>query len=475
MSVRSPLDAALRTGPESVGSEHARAAANRNWVLALLLAVYVCNFIDRTILSVLQQPIMEELHLSDWQLGLLSGPSFALFYAVLGLPIARLAEFHNRSTIICIALALWSGMTALCGLASSYAQLFLFRVGVGVGEAGCTPPAQSLISDYFEARKRTTAMAVYSLGVPMGILLGATLGGFIAERFGWRAAFFFAGVPGLLLAVAVKLTIREPQRGASDAKQVLSASEITPGIRDVCRSMWTNLALRHLTIGSVLASLGGYGIAAFSATYFMRAFELGPARAGLIAGIASGLSCGIGTLLGGILTDRVGHRDSRWYAWLPAVGLVLAVPLYLLSFWQMELSWAAALLAAPGVFHYLYLGPTYGVLHNLVSARERATASALLILLMSLIGLGIGPPLVGVLSDAVAHSAFTAGEYSTMCLTHGVSGAVAGGLAQSCRIASAHGLRVGLSCCVLVFLWAALHYYLAGHALARSPRIRGAA
>jgi len=467
MTAPSPLGATLRHS--TTGIEARSAGAHRNWVLAALLAVYVCNFIDRTLLSVLQQPIMDELHLTDWQLGLLGGPSFALFYAALGIPIARLAERHNRVTIISIALALWSGMTALCGFASSYAQLFLFRVGVGIGEAGCTPPAQALISDYFEPRRRTTAMAVYSLGVPAGILFGAMLGGFVAERYGWRAAFLIMGAPGLLLAIIVKLTIREPRRGAADEKDLQSIAEIVPGIRDVCRTMWSDRALRHVTIGSALSSLSGYGIAAFGATYFMRAFELGPARAGFIAGIASGISCGTGTLLGGVLADRAGRSNRGWYGWLPAIGLIVCVPLYLLAFSQPTLAWAAATFAVPGIFHYLYLGPTYGVLHNRISSRERATASALLILVMSLIGLGIGPPLVGALSDATAHQVFAAGDYATACLGRDAN------LATACRMASASGLRVGLSACVLVFLWAALHFYWVGRALVRRQRDTSAA
>jgi MFS family permease len=431
------------------------------WVLGLLLAVYVSNFIDRTILSVLQQPIKEEFRLADWQLGLLGGLSFALLYSILGVPIARLAERRNRVSIITVALLVWSAMTALCGLASGYAQLLLCRVGVGVGEAGATPPAQSLISDYFPPERRATALSIYGLGVPIGSLLGSVVGGFIAQQWGWRAAFFAVGVPGLFLALLVRFTLREPPRGHSEGGGAVAEA---PSTGTIVRVLWAKPAFRQLAAGMTVTSFAGYAMSAFAATYLMRAFHLNVAQAGLIAGLVNGLSAAAGTLLGGLLTDWAGRGDRRWYVWIPALGLVLSAPLYVAAYLQADLRVVLILLIVPGVLHYLYLGPTYAVMHNMVAPRMRATATALLLLVLNLIGLGFGPTLLGLASDIFAHSAF-AGDFAVAC----PGGMPAKGATESaslaCRAASATGLQWAMVVCSTIYVWAAAHYALAGRRL----------
>lgn len=429
----------------------------RRWVLGVLVAVYTSNFIDRTILSALAQPIKNELLISDWQIGLLGGLSFALFYSTLGVPIARWSEHWNRTSIITIALTVWSAMTALCGLATTYVQLLLCRVGVGIGEAGATPPAQSLISDYFPPHQRTTALSIYMLGVPLGSLLGAALGGYVAQTWGWRAAFFAVGLPGLVLAVLVRFTIKEPPRGHSEG---VAATAPPPPLTAVVRLLWSKPSFRHLVAGITLASFTGYAMVAFTAAYFVRTHEMSLAQAGLVAGVIGGGAAAVGTLLGGVTTDRLGSGDKRWYTRVPAIGLALAAPLYMLAYLQTNWMMALALLLAPGVLHYTYLGPTYGLVQNMVEPRMRATATALLLLVINLIGLGLGPPLVGLLSDIIAASTVVGRPdlhaFSLVC------GAQAGGEnSAKCAAASAHGLKWALIASMPIFLWASLHYFRA--------------
>lgn len=431
------------------------------WVLALLLVVYASNFIDRTILSVLAQPIKEELHLADWQLGVLGGLSFAVLYSLLGIPIARLAERRSRVPIITAALVVWSAMTVLSGMVATYLQLVLCRIGVGIGEAGCTPPAQSLISDYFPPERRATALSIYGLGVPIGVLLGSVIGGSIAQQWGWRTAFFLVGAPGLVLAVLVRLTLREPPRGHSERVGPVADATST---WDVARTLWGKPAFRHLAAGITVASFAGYAISAFEATYLMRAFHLNVAQAGVIAGLVSGLSAAAGTLLGGFLTDWAGRRDRRWYVWIPAIGLALSAPFYVAAYLQTDLRLVIALLIPPGVLHVLYLGPTYSVMHNMVQPRMRATATALVLFVLNIVGLGLGPTLLGLASDLFAVAAFR-GDFVALC-PGGVPRADAlASTAQACRAASATGLAWAIVAFSPVYLWAGAHYALAGRRL----------
>ncbi len=433
----------------------ATSTRDANYALGLLLLVYTSNFVDRMILSVLAQPIKHELGLADWQIGALGGLSFALVYSVLGLPIARLAERTNRVWIIAVATAVWSGMSALCGLAGSFSQLVMFRVGVGIGEAGATPPAHSLISDYFPPRRRATALSIYGLGVPLGSMLGAVVGGLAAQAWGWRSAFFVVGLPGLVLAVVTGLTVREPVRGGWDRATETPA---TPSLAAVASLLWSRPSFRHLIAGIVLASFGGYAMVAFTASFFIRSFGLDLARAGLVTGIAGGCAAALGTLLGGLSTDAAGRGDRRWYAWIPSIGLLAAGPLYALTFLQTTWPLAALLLTCASVFQYAYLGPTYALMHNMVEPRMRATAAALMLLVVNLVGLGLGPLLAGLLSDALADRAFGEGR-ALACA------AAEGALAARCSAAAATGLGHALTLTAVVFAWAALHYARAARCL----------
>ncbi len=448
------------------------------WVLALLVAVYTSNFIDRTILAVLQQPIKEELKLSDAQLGLLGGFAFAAFYATLGVPIARLAERRSRRTIITISLVIWSAMTALCGGATSYPALFALRVGVGVGEAGASPPAHSLIADYFPRHLRATALSIYSLGIPLGVLFGALLGGVIAQRFGWRPAFVVVGVPGLILAVLTQFTLREPRRGGSEVGERSLAAQIegAPSFRAVLGRLGGKPAFLHLAAGASLAAFASYGIGAFSGPYFIRTFHFGLQQTGLVLALINGVAAAVGTLSGGLTADWAAKRDPRWYMWIPALGQLIAAPLYIAGYLTPSWPMAVAILMFPPIFQYVYLGPSFGVMHNMVSPRMRATSTALLFLAINFIGLGFGPTLVGLASDLYAAHHFTAalphaGAFARLCPggKAGPSAAVAVGLA--CKSASAFGVRWAIVTGALVYLWAALHYALAARTVAKDMAV----
>lgn len=471
-------------------------------VLGLLLAAYTVNFIDRTIIAIVGPAIRADLGLSSTQIGMLGGLYFALLYTVLGIPLARLAERTSRVNILVVSLVVWSAFTALCGAATNFAMLALFRFGVGVGEAGCTPPAHSLISDYFEPRKRATAMAVYGLGVPLGVMFGAAAGGWIAQHLGWRAAFIVIGVPGVILAVIFKLLGKEPPRGHADRELRIAAGQpdepAPPAppfsfgheIREVgavAKALFGKWPVFHMCIGVTLVSFAAYGANQFTPQYFITAFGLDLTTVGLIIGLIAGISAGAGTLLGGILADRLGRRNAAWYALTPAFGLAICVPLYLLAFIQPSWQSATLVLLIPGLFHYTYLGPTFAVVQNSVDVRRRATATAVLFLFLNLIALGGGPPFTGWVIDQLAQVRFAgvgagnvwslihgwlvgaapAADFATAC-PGGVAAQSAGpAAAQACRAALSEGTRGGLVVTVFFYAWASLHYFLAAKGMAR--------
>jgi MFS family permease len=469
----------------------------KNLVLALLVLAYTFNFIDRTIIATIGQAIKLDLKISDTQLGLLGGLYFALLYTLLGIPIARIAERSSRVSIITWAIVIWSVFTALCGMAANFAQLALFRFGVGVGEAGLTPPAHSLISDYFEAKKRASALSVYSFGLPLGVMFGAVLGGWLAQNYSWRIAFMAVGLPGVFVAVAIKLLIQEPPRGHSEV-----AAPATPGAEAtaraapalaaelkelgvVTRAMLAHKPVLHMSLGITVASIGSFGSGSFVPAYFIRTFGLTFTQVGLITGLVSGFSSGVGTLLGGFVADRLARRDPRWYALTPAIGLAIAAPLYITAYLQDSWKTAAFILLLPGIFHYTYMGPTFGVLQNAVETHRRATAVALLLFFLNLIALGGGAPLAGWVIDHFAAfnhahpgvnslAASLGGFFSTD--TQAFQVACPGGVAPAgsaadavslCAGSTALGTRQGILLMLCFYFWAALHYLLASLSLAR--------
>ncbi|MFL0670731.1 MAG: spinster family MFS transporter [Erythrobacter sp.] len=369
--------------------------------LWILLIVYVFNFIDRQIVNILAEPIARDLQLSDTQIGLMTGLAFALFYTVLGIPIARLADRGSTSLpkLIAAALAVWSLMTALCGLAQNFAQLLLARIGVGVGEAGCTPPAHSLISDMVPPEKRASALAFYSLGIPVGTLMGMIIGGTLADFVGWREAFLIVGLPGVALALVVWFVLKDPRQ--SDAATILRAQNqpaalpLGQAVREV---MASRAYLLLLCAGSAAAFLA-YGKTTWTTIFFQRTHDLTPGQVGLWFGLITGVGGAMGTFLGGYLADRFGAINRRHVLSAPAIGMALAVPLAIAAYHAPTWPLALILLFVPTVMNSLYYGPTYSAAQGLVPLRARAIAAATLLFFQNLIGLGLGPLFFGMLSD----------------------------------------------------------------------------
>lgn len=373
--------------------------STRRYALGLITTVYVFNFIDRQILAILLPAIKAEYGVDDWVLGFLAGSAFALFYATLGVPIALLADRVNRRNLISISLMIWSAMTALCGLATSVVQLALARIGVGVGEAGFSPPAHSLIADYYPPEKRSTAMGVLSLGISLGIMIAYLGGGWIAQNIGWREAFFVVGVPGLLLALIFRVTVTEPQRGYADG---LLDSEERYGVIDVARFLLRRRSFIHLALGAGLSSFNAYAILSFFPSFLVRSHGMDLAQIGAYLGIIIGVSTGIGYVGGGYLADRVGATDRRRALQVVAVtqllGWLFVFPLYTLE----NRYWVLAVFFLPSMLTNVYLPTAFAQTQGLVGIRMRSVASALMLFVLNIIGLGLGPQIAGILSDALA-------------------------------------------------------------------------
>lgn len=362
-------------------------------VLAMLLVAYIFNFLDRQILGILAQPIKDDLGLTDAQFGAIGGLAFALLYSLLGLPLAMLADRTSRSGVIAASLAVWSGFTALCGTAASFSQMFLFRLGVGIGEAGGVAPSYALIADYFPPERRARALAIFSLGVPVGLGAGTLLGAYIAARVDWRAAFLVMGVAGILFAPVFKLVVRDRPRGdattrLSDLFAVFPAIARKP-------TFWL------LAFGASLSSLCGYGLAVWIPSVLMRSLDMTLIEAGQFMGSLLLVGGTAGVFLGGWLADRLGTRDRRWYAWLPAIAWLVTAPLYAAGLLSENLVLIWALLLVPNALNILWLGPVTTAIQHIVTPERRATASGAFLLINNLIGLGVGPLLIGAISDSL--------------------------------------------------------------------------
>ena len=435
--LRRPGEVSSAATAPTGGSAPAFTQAYRAYALGLLVVVYVLNFVDRQILTILAKPIADELQFSDTQLGLLTGPAFALFYTFAGIPIARWADVGVRRSIIALALLIWSGMTALTAGASSLTQLALARVGVGVGEAGCSPPAHSLISDLFPLERRATALAIYSLGIPIGASLGSLIGGWLGQLYGWRVAFLAVGVPGVLLALIVRFTLREPPRAATLRKR--------DSVREVFAFMLRRRAFVHMSIGASLHAFYGYGAASFIPVFLIRVhgFALGELGTWLAAiGLTTGV---LGTYLGGAVSDRLASAGARWYMRVPAFASIIGLPFAFLFYLWPE-GRTAILLSIPGaLLGPIYLGPTFAMTQSLVRPDMRALASAILLFIINLIGLGLGPWFVGMLSDALKPT------YGVDAIRYALLGTVVVGAA-----------------------WSSVHYLLASRTLEADLRAKDA-
>ena len=388
---------------QGIASPATGVSAETRTMLWILLIVYIFNFLDRQIVNILAEPIKTDLGLSDTQLGLLAGPAFAVFYALLGIPIARYADKDgtNRVRLIALALAIWSAMTAVCGLAQNFVQLLFARIGVGVGEAGCTPAAHSLISDSVAPEKRSSAIAFYGLGVPIGSLLGLIIGGIVNDLYGWRIALMLVGAPGLLLTLVVLFVMREPRhsRTAEAAATAAAVTRLSTG--EAMREIFTSRAFIYILIASSVVAFLGYGKALWTISFFIRSHGLSTTEAGLSMAVVLGLAGVFGTWLGGKMADKFGARDKRHILTFPAYGMALAAPILFLGYFMEDWRVAVALLIIPTILNSAYYGPAYACVQGLVRPQARAVAASIMLFGQNLIGLGFGPFLFGVLSDAL--------------------------------------------------------------------------
>jgi predicted MFS family arabinose efflux permease len=368
-------------------------------VLAMLVLVYTFNFIDRQIVGILAVPIKADLGLTDTQLGLMGGLAFALFYTLLGIPIAMLADRSNRTTIMTVALVVWSAMTAVCGFAQNFWQLFLARLGVGVGEAGGVAPAYSLVADYFPPHQRARALGVYSFGVPIGSALGIVFGGVIASLVDWRTAFIVVGIAGVLLAPVFKLVVREPRRGRFDAGGRAAAPV---GFGEVMRTLFSKPSFWGLSFGASASSMMGYGMFFWLPSFFVRSYGLTLLEASLYYGAILLVGGIAGIWLGGSLADRFGAARKRAYAIIPAVAFIATIPFYVAAVTSSSLALSFALFLVPTALGLVWLGPVLSSIQHVVPPHMRATASAIFLFVNNLIGIGLGTVALGALSDALS-------------------------------------------------------------------------
>lgn len=373
--------------------------ARPHYVLAVLVLVYAVNFIDRNLLPILLEPIKQELGATDTQMGWLIGFAFAVFYTLAGIPLARLADHGSRRGLMSIGIAFWSLMTAASGLVGSYGQLAVARIAVGVGEASATPAAHAMIADLFPPRRRARALSIYSTGANFGVLFGLLLGGLIQQRFGWRAAFVLIGLPGLLIALLVRATLPEPRRGEAEG---LADPGVAPDVTTTLRHLASLATFRHLAIASGLYGICCYGLVAWAPAFLMRVHALGPAETGLKSGLAIGLAGAVGTVSIGILTDRLVERDRRWLLWIPAAAAAIQIPFHALFVFSATAD-AAILALVPICFLNGIFGALgYTLAQGLAPVRMRAMASATLLFFLNIVGMGLGPMVVGWLNDGLA-------------------------------------------------------------------------
>jgi len=408
-------------------------ARSRGYVLALLAALSAFNFLDQQVMAIVLESVRQEFSLSDVQLGLLSGLAFAALYTTLSIPAGVWAVNHSRVNLIAAAATVWGALTVLCGLAQSFTQLLLGRIGVGVGEAGGMPPSQALVSDLYGPSERGTALAILAAGVNAGVFLAFLVGGFVAHRYGWRVAFIAVGIPPVVLAVLLRLTVREPVRAASREAGTERSSAL---VATTVTRIWADPVLRQLCFASTLTMAVGYGALPWIPSYLVRSHGLDIATIGALLSVLIGLGGALGTYLGGKVSDVLGRRDARWSLWVVAAVFAVARPFAMGFYLVADTALALALFVLPAMAGAVHMGPSFAVLHERMEPRLRPIASAVLLLILNFIGLGLGPLIVGALSQWVF-----------------------AGYGQ-------HSLRYALAAIQLVGIWGAVHYYVAGRRLA---------
>jgi len=381
----------------------------RTYTLCMLTLIYAISVMDRKIITILQEPIKREFALSDWQLGLMSGFAFVSLYVVLGIPVARAADRGvNRVSIIAYSLIIWSAATAACGFVQNYAQLVASRIAVGIGEAGFGPPAQSLIADHYVPTERGRAMGIFALAAPAGIILGLGLGGAVSQAFGWRVALLLVGLPGVLLALILKLTVKDPRN--SEAAEAPAARPTASSLREAAKVMAAKRSYVLLLCGASTGAFANLGLQSWYPSFFVRSFGMSLGAVGVTWGIAAGVAGLLGAYGGGWLADRFGARDPKFVLLVPAVAMLLSIPFQIVA--VLAGSWLLALLflLVPTALNAMYIAPTMSLNQSLAPTSLRATSAAFSTLVVNLVGLGLGPVLLGLVSDIFASIAGDTGE-----------------------------------------------------------------
>jgi len=430
----------MSTQDATAGESSSMTPNYRMYTMMVLLLAYTSSYVDRQIMGILIEPIKADLQLSDTQMGFMSGIAFAIFYATLGIPIAFLADRWSRRNIISFSILVWSGMTMLCGTAGSFVQLAIARVGVGIGEAGSSPPSHSLIADMYAPKHRAGAMAVYALGVYLGIMLGFLVGAYVAAEHGWRMAFYVVGAPGILIAMLVRFTLREPKRGESEG---LPEKELPPfvlkeaiaQVLGAFKHLATDKVSFHTVAGVTLVSFVGYGGAVWGASFLIRSHGFTLIEVGEFLALVIGVGGVTGALVGGFLTDKIGQIDPRWKSWIVTVAKVAAAPLVLFTYLTSNTELMMLVYIPVTILGAFYLGPSFAMIQSRAPIHMRSLVSAVMLFILNMIGLGLGPQMVGILSDYLAPSY------------------------------GADSLRYALMILSFFSLWGALHYYLAGRAI----------
>ena len=407
----------------------------RGYTLFLLVLVFTSSHVDRQIVAILQEPIKAQFSISDTELGLLTGVMFALFYATLGMPMAMWADRRNRRNLITFSISLWSLMTALCGAAMQFWQLLIARVGVGVGEAGSNPPSHSIISDLYPATERGTAMAIFGLGVNIGVMLGYLIGGWVNEWLDWRWAFVVAGIPGLAIALIVRFSMVEPPRGYADG---VIERPPAPPFSSVVSFMFSKPSIVHLLAGNILISFAGYAAIAWAPVYFQRVHGMSTGESGTLLALAIGLGGGIGTFLGGFLADKWARRSEGWRAWIVTTSVALYAPAAVLGYVADDATTAVLWFVVPAALGGVYIGTSFAILQSLLAIEMRSVGAAINLFLLNIVGLGAGPLVVGMISDYMQPSV-------------GVD-----------------SIRYGLTFTVIIMVWGAVHFFRVGQLLDRS-------
>jgi predicted MFS family arabinose efflux permease len=436
----------------------------RAWMLFILMMMNALNLADRQGLAAVAPIIKRDLHLSDTELGVIQGLGFAIFYTLLGFPIARLSERYNRARIIAVSIAVFSAFGGLISQVRSFSALLLCRIGVGMGDAGAIgPPLYSLLGDHYPAGKRGGATTVIWLGAPIGAFAGAAIGGFTAQNGNWRNWFIGLAIPGFVAAVLAALTLREPRRGRMDLGGAAPAA--VPSARETLKFLFGKRSMRYVLLGAAFSASALNGLGQFLARYLVAVFHIGPGEAGKMLGTLVVVSMTSGLIIGGFGVDWAAKRDRRWYVWLPSLSLIIAMPLFEMGLFQPTLASCISFLLPAQIALFVFYTPTLAIAQNMVSSNMRASSSFTVNIVFGLVGIGLGPMFVGIISDLAASMTFAGGSYSLQC-PGGV--ARAGGdaaLSSACAAASAHGIQLAMGAVTLLLLLGSLFYFMAARTL----------